>query len=1001
MNNSVIATGGPYANSNNAVLQTIPDINVDGTGCYVFTIYDEYGDGICCSYGSGYYKVYYDNVLIGQGSQFGAEASIAGFGSGCPENEILLKSIEIDRYTMVHQQLEIKGIATNKGLRLTSFDVRYKINDGEFSEYYTKTCNVGLNENIAFTHSVPYSFSETGLQHIVVEIANPNGLIDEFNTNDNIRTFSLIVNSTSVPRTTVLEHFSTESCPNCPAATTNITNWLRNRENIIWVFHHVGYYTDPYTVASVSNPLLVFYNSTGSYAPATMLDRKYYSPDNDPGPIFFPSSSYTPGLLDKARNELSFVSIDFDGVYDAGTRELSVTVDGSFEGDFFEENLRVTIYILEDGLTSTNQSGYNGTYTHNNVIRAALTPAQGDATVISGNTAGTSFNKTYTANINSSWNTENLKIVAFVHNWATDVNDRNILNAVQKTFSEIASANTDILSFAFANEINQSSAHIDYTNKTIDIIVDNTTDLTDLIAEFTLFDGSTAEIGSVAQVSGITANDFSSPLTYTIIASDGVTTEDWVVNVSQSNGNNEADILRFSFGDYDHRAAIINNDAKTINIVTNLESSLTNLVADFVLSQGATAEIVGVDQESGITVNDFSSPVTYVVTAEDGTTTENWTVTVTKYVRTESRMIDYDFGENNTLLSKINTVAKTISVYVERDRNISNLVAEFALSDGAVAKIGEEIQESGVTANNFENPVTYTVVAEDETTTDWTVTVIMLSNEADILSFTFGEDIDFSPAIIDNTNNTIDIIVKQEMTGLTNLIAEFTLSDGAIAKIGEVVQESGVTANNFENPITYTVVAEDETTTNWTVTVIMLSNAADILSFTFGEDIDFSPATINSTNNTIDIIVKQEITDLTSLVAEFTLSEGAVAKIGEVIQESGITVNNFETPVTYIVTAEDGTIANWIATISVHDGIEDILKSSVRIYPNPANDVINITFAEGANIKILNMMGQELINLNSSSDLQKIDISNLTQGVYVVQITKDNNTFTSRITVTK
>ncbi|MBO7630357.1 MAG: fibrobacter succinogenes major paralogous domain-containing protein, partial [Bacteroidales bacterium] len=53
--NTVLASGGPYSDLSNSVtqIQNIPDIIVDGTGCYVFIINDSYGDGICCSYGNG------------------------------------------------------------------------------------------------------------------------------------------------------------------------------------------------------------------------------------------------------------------------------------------------------------------------------------------------------------------------------------------------------------------------------------------------------------------------------------------------------------------------------------------------------------------------------------------------------------------------------------------------------------------------------------------------------------------------------------------------------------------------------------------------------------------------------------------------------------------------------------------------------------------------------------------------------------------------------------
>jgi len=42
---------------------------------YTFTITDDYGDGICCGEGNGYYKVYADGIIVLTGGQFGASES--------------------------------------------------------------------------------------------------------------------------------------------------------------------------------------------------------------------------------------------------------------------------------------------------------------------------------------------------------------------------------------------------------------------------------------------------------------------------------------------------------------------------------------------------------------------------------------------------------------------------------------------------------------------------------------------------------------------------------------------------------------------------------------------------------------------------------------------------------------------------------------------------------------------------------------------------------------
>ena len=51
------------------------DIQLDD-GDYVFTIYDAWGDGICCNYGSGLYNLSLNGDIIASGGQFGASESV-------------------------------------------------------------------------------------------------------------------------------------------------------------------------------------------------------------------------------------------------------------------------------------------------------------------------------------------------------------------------------------------------------------------------------------------------------------------------------------------------------------------------------------------------------------------------------------------------------------------------------------------------------------------------------------------------------------------------------------------------------------------------------------------------------------------------------------------------------------------------------------------------------------------------------------------------------------
>ncbi|HCY81266.1 MAG TPA: hypothetical protein DHV22_06510, partial [Xanthomarina gelatinilytica] len=78
---TTVASGGTYGSQPDGSTLTetlcLPD------GCYTFTITDAYGDGICCSYGSGNYSVSGPTGVLASGGSFGSsEATNFCLGSG-------------------------------------------------------------------------------------------------------------------------------------------------------------------------------------------------------------------------------------------------------------------------------------------------------------------------------------------------------------------------------------------------------------------------------------------------------------------------------------------------------------------------------------------------------------------------------------------------------------------------------------------------------------------------------------------------------------------------------------------------------------------------------------------------------------------------------------------------------------------------------------------------------------------------------------------------------
>ena len=85
-NGTTVLSGGSYSSSDEVTLKTAT--YSEGYGSYTFNITDAWGDGICCSYGSGYYEIKVDGVSVyggsgsGVGSFGGSDTYTFSVGSG-------------------------------------------------------------------------------------------------------------------------------------------------------------------------------------------------------------------------------------------------------------------------------------------------------------------------------------------------------------------------------------------------------------------------------------------------------------------------------------------------------------------------------------------------------------------------------------------------------------------------------------------------------------------------------------------------------------------------------------------------------------------------------------------------------------------------------------------------------------------------------------------------------------------------------------------------------
>jgi len=378
-----------------------------------------------------------------------------------------------------------------------------------------------------------------------------------------------------------------------------------------------------------------------------------------------------------------------------------------------------------------------------------------------------------------------------------------------------------------------------------------------------------------------------------------------------SSGNSDAkEITSFAFTASDNEAleadiqGTINEDTNSIAVTVPYGTNSTALSPVVEVSQGATYDPEG--------AQDFTEPVTYTITAQNGTTV-TYEVTVTVAPNSENEIVNFLFSkEDNEHLSQdiyasINEEENTITAVVQFGTDITSLTPTLEVSPEAT------VEPEGV--QDFTEPVTYTVTAQDGTSAEYTVTVLVAENDdVQILSFQFLANA--NDALVQNVStviNTDDHTITATVpygTNITALVPAITTSTGA--------SHTPEGAQDFTEPVTYTVTAADEETSQaYTVTVIVgENNEAEILGFQFVVQTQIINAVINTDDHTITATVPYG-TNITALVSAITTSPGATyTPEGE---------QDFSSPVMYTITAADGeTTQTYTVTVTTEEPTDDM-----------------------------------------------------------------------------
>ena len=176
---------------------------------------------------------------------------------------------------------------------------------------------------------------------------------------------------------------------------------------------------------------------------------------------------------------------------------------------------------------------------------------------------------------------------------------------------------------------------------------------------------------------------------------------------------------------------------------------------------------------------------------------------------------------------------------------------------------------------------------------------IQVVGATNILSF------DFAGLPSTTISGTAISVTVPYLTVVTALVPTYTMSAGATG-----IPASGL-AGDFSTPQTYTVTAPDLSSQSYTVTVNKLpaSSAKNILTFALAGSVSTN---ISGTNISVNVPYGTSLTNFTPI---YTISPFATVTPG-----SGSS-QNFTTPQTYTVTAQDGSTQDYLVTVIVNSSV--------------------------------------------------------------------------------
>lgn len=359
------------------------------------------------------------------GQPYYMNAAIRGIASGdkFPDGDVGLISLSSgnDYYVECNSPATYQAKIRNYSPEIVkSMEFSVSVNGKESDNVVLNDLNVPSHE--ITTIDVPgVKINHEGNLDVKLTVKKVNG-VDDSDVADNEMTsssFAYREGGQILRRNVLLEQFTSEGYSEAEFVDESYKEFLADQSNVIWVKHHVktkGGFIDQF-VTDFEKKYVSLYGGASTFFPAACFDRMKFLGMEDPGPAYFVESNVAfEAMLGNVNMIPSFAELNVRPKHNEADNTITVKVNLNTQANVMpgQTDLRLTTWLVEDGIVSTEQKGVSGEYIQDGVIRAVLSEdVWGDKVDISSYSAS----KEYSIAVDPKWNLTNMRVVSFLSNY--------------------------------------------------------------------------------------------------------------------------------------------------------------------------------------------------------------------------------------------------------------------------------------------------------------------------------------------------------------------------------------------------------------------------------------------------------------------------------------------------------------------------------------------------------------------------------------------------------